>query len=298
MKSITKKVIILLVMIIALCRPVFADVGGVQRYDGSKSSSTSTSSANGLIGLIFSPTGLIIVIVVGGGLFYWGKKKGIVNDITDITKMGNVVQEFKNEVTMNIDPDMAKRESSSDIANRIRQIDPMFSEENFLNWTKDVFVKLQNAWTKKDWTIIRPFESNQLFELHSAQLQEYIKTGRTNIVEKIAVQKADIIDFKQDGDKEIIKINLRATMIDYIIDDQTQNVLQGSKVDDQYMSYILTFMRKAGIKTQEGKSNKSTTNCPNCGAPTQITSAGQCEYCGSVITTGEHDWVLTELRGI
>ena len=41
----------------------------------------------------------------------------------------------------------------------------------------------------------------------------------------------------------------------------------------------------------------STTNCPNCGAPTQITSAGQCEYCGSVITTGEHDWVLSGLEG-
>ena len=27
-----------------------------------------------------------------------------------------------------------------------------------------------------------------------------------------------------------------------------------------------------------------TTNCPNCGAPTTITSAGQCEYCGSEYT--------------
>ena len=36
--------------------------------------------------------------------------------------------------------------------------------------------------------------------------------------------------------------------------------------------------------------------CPNCGAPTQVTIAGKCDYCGSIITTGEHDWVLSGLR--
>ena len=61
---------------------------------------------------------------------------------------------------------------------------------------------------------------------------------------------------------------------------------------------ILDLIRKKGVKTKEGLSNMSTTNCPNCGAPTQITSAGQCEYCGSVITTGEHDWVLTDIHSI
>ena len=64
------------------------------------------------------------------------------------------------------------------------------------------------------------------------------------------------------------------------------------------MKYIMTFIRTAGVKTSVGTSNKSTTNCPNCGAPTQITSAGQCEYCDSVITTGEHDWVLSDIKGI
>ena len=38
--------------------------------------------------------------------------------------------------------------------------------------------------------------------------------------------------------------------------------------------------------------------CPNCGAPTEITSSGQCPYCGSVVTNGEHDWVLTDIHSI
>ena len=87
-------------------------------------------------------------------------------------------------------------------------------------------------------------------------------------------------------------------MRDYVIDATTRKVLESDPNKDWYMNYILTFNRKKGVKTQEGLSNMSTTNCPNCGAPTQITSSGQCEYCGSVITTGEHDWVLSDLHSI
>ena len=184
------------------------------------------------------------------------------------------------------------------VAEQIRQVDPMFSEDNFLSWTKEVFIKLQNAWTKKDWKIIRPFESNELFEQHNSQLQEFIDKGRTNIVERVNVTNATLYSFKQDGDKETLKVTLKAVMRDYIIDDQSKKVLEGNPNIDQYMTYRLTFIRKAGVKTKQGTSNKSTTNCPNCGAPTQITSAGQCEYCGSVITTGEHDWVLANLEGV
>lgn len=280
--------------IILSCTPVFADVGGVQRYDGSTSRSrTSTSSITSQI-----PIGGIIILVIGGGtiLFFWGKKKGMVKDISDITKMGDVLNEFKKEANLDaiLNPQATQQ---INIGEKVRQIDPMFSEEKFLNWTKDVFVKLQTAWTKREWSIIRPFESNELFETHSAQLQEFIKAGRINIVERINVQRASLRSFTQDGDKETIKVDLDTIMRDYIIEEKTKKVIEGNTREDQYMKYTLTFMRKAGVKTQEGKSNMSTTNCPNCGAPTQITSAGQCEYCGSVITTGEHDWVLSGLEG-
>lgn len=292
-----KKIILTIAIIFGIilsCTPVFADVGGVQRYDGSTSRSrTSTSSRSSEI-----PIGGIIILVIGGGtiLFFWGKKKGMVKDISDITKMGDVLNEFKKEANLDaiLNPQATQQ---INVGEKIRQIDPMFSEEKFLNWTKDVFVKLQTAWTKREWSIIRPFESNELFETHSAQLQEFIKAGRINIVERINVQRASLRSFTQDGDKETIKVDLDAVMRDYIIEEKTKKVIEGNAREDQYMKYTLTFMRKAGVKTQEGKSNMSTTNCPNCGAPTQITSAGQCEYCGSVITTGEHDWVLSGLEG-
>ena len=85
-------------------------------------------------------------------------------------------------------------------------------------------------------------------------------------------------------------------MRDYVINDATKEVLESDPNKDWYMKYEMVFNRKAGLKTNPGRKGNSITNCPNCGAPTEVTSSGQCSYCGSVITNGEHDWVLTDIR--
>lgn len=56
----------------------------------------------------------------------------------------------------------------------IQRTDTNFSEEAFLAWAREVFITLNVAWTKQDWKMIRPFESEQLFREHSQQLDEYI----------------------------------------------------------------------------------------------------------------------------
>lgn len=294
----------MVVVVISISTVVFADVGNINRYDSGSSSSSrnsysgssyssSSSSGSGSIG------GLIAgVIVIGIIVFIVGKSKGKINnikDMTDLNKVGDILNDLANSVST--DSSSVKTDTKG-IAEQIRTTDPAFSEEKFLSWTKDVFIKLQAAWTARDWKIIRPFESNELFEQHSAQLQEYINNNRINIIERVSVESADLMSHRVEGDKEIIEVFLKAVMKDYIIDATTKEVVEGNKNTDWHMKYKLTFARKNGVKTQEGTSNKSTTNCPNCGAPTEITSAGQCEYCGSVITTGEHDFVLTGLEGI
>ena len=91
---------------------------------------------------------------------------------------------------------------------------------------------------------------------------------------------------------------MRVRMVDYIIDEKTKQVLKGDPNKDCFMKYLLTFTRKTGVKTDPAVSNMSTKSCPNCGAPTEITSSGQCEYCGSVITTGDYDWVLCNMLAV
>ena len=79
----------------------------------------------------------------------------------------------------------------------------------------------------------------------------------------------------------------------YSINAESGEVLEGSKTQYQHRFYYLESIRSAGVKTAAEK-DLQITNCPNCGAPTQVTSSGECEYCHSVITNGDFGWVLNQ----
>ena len=289
--------VLVFALVLSLSPTVFADAGNNNRYDTSSSSSSSSDGdsylLNWIIYFLFEMFGplpgiilCIILLIVFGYLKKTGKLKNIQNSINS-TITSNYSESFNQIV-----------DNTISVSEQIRQIDPEFSSDNFLAWSREVFLKIQQAWTDRNWKVIRPFESNELFNIHNSQLNEYIKNHKINVVEKINISNATLREFRQDGDKEVLVVELHAVMRDYVIDEKTKKVLESNPNKDWYMKYLMTFNRKKGVLTNAGTSNKSTTNCPNCGAPTEITSSGQCEYCDSVITTGEHDWVLSDIHSI
>ena len=280
---------ILLVATIVCCNMAIADVGNNNRYSsGGGDFGGGDFDIGMLIGwlinlFIQSPVlGLIVVVIIIIAYRVMKKKSKDTNFINQ-----NVNNQANTDVTMDF---------STTVAEEIRAIDPNFSADKFIGFAREVFMKIQEAWTAKDWKIIRPFESETLFNQHKQQLDEYIRLGKTNVVEKISIKHCSLHGFQQDGDKEVLTVWLNAIMRDYVIDDATKKVLESDPNRDWYMKYEMVFNRKAGVKTDPGKKGNTITNCPNCGAPTEITSSGQCAYCGSVITNGEHDWVLTDIH--
>ena len=303
MKKIRNMAIILLsFIIIGIHTLSFADVGSFDRYDSGSSSSDwgssssdwgssssswdwdddySSSSDSGSFGVGFGTVVLIIIVAI---------------IISANSKKGKGQQNYNVAPTPTRPMPIVDTSKSHIYAENIKKFDPNFSEEKMLSFAKDLFVKLQNAWTARDWEPMRPFETESLFEQHKAQVQGYIDTNRINVMDRIAVNYATLYNFRQEGDRDILEIALKSTMKDYIIDAKTKQLLEGSKTQDRTTVYKLTFERKTGVLTEEGTAKVKTTNCPNCGAPTEITSAGKCEYCGSVITTGANTWVLSGLE--
>ena len=104
-----------------------------------------------------------------------------------------------------------------------------FNDANFLSWVKNLFVKLQNAWTERNFETIRPYETPELFEQHSSQIKQYIENKQINVMDRIAVNYAKLYSFEQDNDKDTLSIILNSSMIDYIIDEETKNVIHGNK---------------------------------------------------------------------
>jgi predicted lipid-binding transport protein (Tim44 family) len=287
-----KKYLPFFLMIVALvcCNLAIADVGNNNRYSSSDGGDFGGGDfdigvlISWLINLfIQSPVlGLIVVVIIIIAYRIMKKKSNNTDAINQ-----RVNQQASNDFVF---------DNSSTVAAQIQNIDPNFSSDKFIGFAREVFMKIQEAWTTKDWKPIRPFESETLFNQHKQQLDEYIRLKKTNVVEKITIKHCSLHSFRQDGDKEVLTVFLNAMMRDYVIDDETKKVLESDPNRDWYMKYEMVFNRKAGVKTDPGKKGNTITNCPNCGAPTEITSSGQCAYCGSVITNGEHDWVLTDIH--
>ena len=274
------------------CTLAFGDVGNQNRYSSGGGYDGGDGDIGALIGYLIGlfiddpVTGMIVLAIIL--IFYFWRKKKAKKQASD---PGYINQQVQNQVNTD-----STFDNSAMIAAQIQAIDPAFSADKFIGFAREVFMTIQAAWTAKDWKPIRPFESETLFNTHKQQLDEYIRLGKTNVVEKIGIKHCSLNEFRVDGDKEMLVVWLNAVMRDYVIDDATKKVLESDPNRDWYMKYEMVFNRKSGVKTDPGRTGNAITNCPNCGAPTEITSSGQCPYCGSVVTNGEHDWVLTDIH--
>lgn len=297
LKKVLITTVITFTLIFNICiSKVFADVGDFETYDSGYSSSSSSnwsSSMDSNYDYDYEDnastedlgTDIIIGVVTVIGILVVAMFIGISENIKSKNKTNNKT----NRVT-------ATKPTEDDIVAKIKMQDENFNKEEFISWAKDLFIKLQYAWSDRDWSTIRCFETQELFEQHSTQLERYKKEKKINKMERVSVNWAKLYSFNQVVDKDIITILLNSKMVDYIIDEDSKAVLKGDPNLDKIKTYKLTFIRKTGVKTKLGETTVDTKKCPNCGAPTQITSAGKCEYCGSIITTGEFNWVLSNLE--
>ena len=72
-----------------------------------------------------------------------------------------------------------------------------------------------------------------------------------------------------------------------------------SSKDEEQVGYwarrksILVLSRQIEARSNLHSAFQSS-HCPNCAAPESDVAATSCEYCGEVLNTGKHDWVLAE----
>ena len=130
------------------------------------------------------------------------------------------------------------------------------------------------------------------------QIQKKIQDGVVNHLERISVNKSYLMSYHTDEKYEYLDVYLAASMIDYQVKEATGEILFGDKTTRWNMQYKMTFMRSVGSLTKDAKDKEKGLVCPNCGAPLTGTSFGKCEYCGSIVTTGAYDWVLSAFTAI
>lgn len=180
-----------------------------------------------------------------------------------------------------------------------KELDPNFDMGAFCNQASNLYVQMQNAWTKKDFTPMRPYFTDMLYSQLERQLSELIDAGQTNYVEQISVLSVEALGWRQDGGNDIITLRLKTRIIDYTTNDRTGKLVSGSKTIERFMTYEWDMSRPSGKTTKAADEGVSSANCPHCGAPISINASAKCVYCGSVISTDEgHTWAISAMRGI
>lgn len=274
--------------------PAFADIGNIFAGDSGSSSGGDVFFIDGdLIKWV-----ILLALLVAGGVFYsvYQKHKAESNgpvDLNTVTQETVVVlkglgEHFLNRSSANAGQWMTEEEVKA----FFQANDPNFSAHEFKAYVGDAYIQLQQAWTELNWTLVRPFESNELFETHCRQLDEYIQKGWYPRLEGQEIKSIQLMKAELDGRYEYLTVKLSASLLDYTLNREGQ-LVNGNPQQRHHRTYKLLFKRVAGVQTFTQIGN-ATTNCPNCGGPTQVSSSGQCEYCDSVITTGDYGWVLDE----
>lgn len=180
----------------------------------------------------------------------------------------------------------------------IRKKDPNFSADDFVTFSKQVYVDIQTAWCNRDLTPVRPIMHQNLYNTTQRQIQDKINQGVVYHYENIAINTAYLTSFVRDKDYEYLTVYLNARMIDYQVDEKTGNIIRGDRTTRWDMRYKMKYVRSVGVTTKDKITGTHEYNCPNCGAPLEITSTGVCEYCGSTVSTGDYSWVLTDFTTV
>ncbi len=175
--------------------------------------------------------------------------------------------------------------------------DPGFSESRFLEDAANLYIRLQNAWTDRNLEPVRARLSEEQYAAAKRGVEQYLRAKQTNHVDRIAVLGTEIIGCWKDNRNDSIMVRMSTRIVDYVTDDTTGELVRGDKNREKFMVYHWTLIRSLGKQT--AVSGKITAKyCPHCGAPLDFNQTGECPYCRSVLTSDDHDWVLTKIEGI
>ncbi len=170
---------------------------------------------------------------------------------------------------------------------------PNFSWNEFNQKVRHTFMTLQHAWSTCNWELSRHLETDHLFSTHRYWIERYKKEGFRNCIEDIEILSITHVKIEQDAYYESITVRIKASMRDYTVD-KTGHIVDGNKNRARVFSEYWTFIRRAGFA--DDKKEKKEHTCPNCGADIKVNMAGICEYCDSKITSGEFDWILSNIE--
>ena len=175
---------------------------------------------------------------------------------------------------------------------RLTTADPAVTAAGLTARTELIFHELQRAWAAQDLAGVRPFVSDSLLGYLQYWVDAYRALGLRNAVEGARVTKQEIARVVGDRHYDAVTVRVWATGHEVTTEAATGKVVSGSREKERAYSEYWTLIRGSAVRGAP----RTDRGCPACGAPLGINMAGSCDHCGSHVTSGEFDWVLSRIE--
>ncbi|MBL8969074.1 MAG: TIM44-like domain-containing protein, partial [Myxococcales bacterium] len=226
--------------------------------------------------------------VVEGGRFDWSLRSlRVLNQSpTPPTLTGDVEEQGTHLPTVlaaNIDRQFASFAAS----------DPGASAEAIDRRLREIYAALNTAWTTRDLRPVRPHVSDALYNYLSYWIDAYRAQGLQNVLAHMNISRTKIARLTRDHYYDAITVRIWARGTDYTIRVADGHRVAGDPQRPRAYSEYWTLIRGAKVRGAP----RTPGQCPNCGAPLdRVNMAGNCEACGTHLTRGEFDWVLSKIE--
>ena len=170
--------------------------------------------------------------------------------------------------------------------------DPAVTREALAARLHLIYSELNAAWTALDLRPIRPYVSDNLFDYLQYWIKAYRRQGLRNVLEGMRITRHELVKVVRDRWFDAVTFRVWGTGRDTTVRVSTGELVGGRPDRDREYSEYWTLIRGAGVRGA-ARTDKA---CPNCGGALDVNQAGQCAHCGSHITRGEFDWVLSRIE--
>ena len=143
-------------------------------------------------------------------------------------------------------PDPRSRTDPEADLGLIASSDPSFNPDVFVDEARKNFHRFQEAWASRDLEPVRELMDGDIFDVCMRDLDALRRKRRINKIENVQVHEVVPIEIWQEEGFDFIALRYRASLLDYVIDEVSSEILEGSTTDlDNFVEYW-TWTRRSG----------------------------------------------------
>jgi predicted lipid-binding transport protein (Tim44 family) len=125
-------------------------------------------------------------------------------------------------------------------------MDPGFASRVAEDWVRAQYAEVQAAVAMRDVSIVRDRLAPEMYGVLLTQCEDLRRAHRRSHVEKLDLQRVQLSEAWQERGQDFVTVFVEATMLDYVSDEATGQVVEGSKTDPVRVEEFWTLTRPVG----------------------------------------------------